>query len=223
MRRYVVWCLAGIATCASCAVPARAPRPRAETNAIFLGDTRFGLVAALKELVAALPSDSAPACLTIRGPAPAYFYSPDSLLLDELRTPSRRIVTQRACPPTYDLMSVLVDSSGRSITPARPPGYVDPHVVVVDGYDAVGSDSATFKAVAHQGTLNRHFACTAHREAQRVWNAHCVFLGTTMSAVPPEAGETLQLMRASIQAYDDPPPNASPSPWSISHSVSSQN
>jgi hypothetical protein len=148
----------------------------------------------LKELIAALPSDTAPACLTIRGPAPAYLYSPDARLLEELRTPRRRIVPPRACPQTYDLMYVLVDSTGRNITPERPPGYVDPHEVVVDTYDLFGADSTSMKVVAHQGTRNRHFACAAHRERQRTWRARCVYQGMSISAVPPN--ESLQLTSA---------------------------
>jgi hypothetical protein len=82
-------------------------------------------------------------------------------------------------------MYVLVDSSGRNISPVRPPGYIDPHDLVVYEYRLVGTDSATLRATASQGTTNRHFRCGARRGVDRMWRASCGPPGLSISALPP--------------------------------------
>jgi hypothetical protein len=158
-------------------------------------DARRALTAALRELIAALPNDSATVCLTLPGPAPAYWYSPDAGLLERLQTSTHRVVRPAQCPHTYDLMYVMRDSAGRNITPVRPPGYVDPYDVVVRAYRLHESDSASVTVTAHQGTRNHHYECAARREAPGTWRARCDYQGMSMSAVPPN--ESLQLTSAS--------------------------
>ena len=193
-REAKVWIALALWSCAS----ATAQPPRRSLPVITLaGETSEFFGAALAEAIRALPSDSAPVCVTLRGAPPAIFYRPPPLLLVSLQTDSHRVVASPDCPPTYDLMSVLRDSSGRDITPVRPPGYIDPHVLVVDQYELAGADSVSFRAVAHQGTLNRHFRCGARRGVNGVWQARCEFLGQTMSALPPN--ETLQLTSARVK------------------------
>ncbi len=48
-----------------------------------------------------------------------------------LHTPSlrRKVVSVKACPPTYTTMFVTVDSLGRPMDPPRPAGYVDPYIL----------------------------------------------------------------------------------------------
>ena len=116
-------------------------------------------------------------------------------LLDELRTPAHRVVGPPQCPQTYDVMYVIVDTSGGNITPARPPGYIDPHEVDVQTYQLVGSDSVSLVVVAHQGTWNRHFDCAARRDPHGAWRGRCDYRGMSMSAVPPN--EALQLTSVS--------------------------
>ena len=70
-------------------------------------------------------------------------------------------------------MFVLVDSSGRNISPKRPPDYIDPHDVVLDEYQLVGADSGALRATASQGTGNLHFACGGRRGTNGRWHASC--------------------------------------------------
>jgi hypothetical protein len=85
---------------------------------------------------------------------------------------------------------VTVDSIGRNVAPVRPPGYIDPHDVDVHTYQLLGADSVSLVAVAHQGTRNRHFECSARRDPGGAWRARCDYKGMSMSAVPPN--EALQ-------------------------------
>jgi hypothetical protein len=194
MRRCLAWVIAGVVGFAPCAAHAQAIGPGGRPVLTLPTHTRRALAAALHELIAALPSDTAPVCLTLPGPPPAYWYSPEPRLLEELRTPAHRVVGPLHCPQTYDLMYVMVDSNGRNLTPVRPPGYIDPHDVDVHTYQLLGSDSLSLVAVAHQGTRNRHFECTAHRNSREAWRAHCDYKGMSISAVPPN--EALQLTSA---------------------------
>lgn len=189
IRRQATYAVA-LALCSFAGVGAQ-PGPTKRSVITPSDDAQRFLSAALTATIRALPSDSAPVCLVLRGGPPAFAYSPPEVLLAALRTDSRRIVASPDCPPTYDLMSVLRDSSGRDVTPERPAGYIDPHLLVVDEYRLVGADSASMRAVAHQGTVNRHFRCTARRGVDRIWRTSCQFLGQTMSALPPN--ESLQL------------------------------
>jgi hypothetical protein len=179
------WYAVGLCLCSS-AVAAGQPLSRAARPVSSLPiETRRALAAELAEVIKALPSDSAPVCLTLPGGPPAFWYSPPSRLLASLRTGSRRVVGPIECPPTYELMFALVDSSGRSIDPVRPPGYTDPHDLVVYEYHLVGADSATLRATASQGTTNRHFRCSAHRGVDRMWRASCGPPELSISALPP--------------------------------------
>lgn len=191
MRRSQTWLMVGVIACVSCTTQTPAPAQRGRPVLALPTDTRRALTAALHDLIATLPGDSAAVCLTFSGPAPAYWYSPEPQLLEELRTPTRRVVGSPQCPQTYDLMYVMVDSNGRNITPIRPPGYIDPYNVVVHTYQLLGSDSASIKATAHQGTRNHHYACAARRAASGTWSARCDYQGMSMSAVP--RNESLQL------------------------------
>ena len=207
MRRNLAWLMAGMITCVSCTTHTPALGQRGRPVLALPAVTRRALTSALRELLAALPGDSAAVGLTFPGPAPAYWYSPEPRLLEELRTPAHRIVGPLQCPQTYDLMYVMVDSSGRNITPVRPPGYIDPYDVVVNTYQLVGGDSASISATAHQGTRNHHYACAARRDAAEMWSARCKYQGMSMSAVPPS--ETMQLTSArsseaiAVSAYRD--------------------
>jgi hypothetical protein len=137
-------------------------------------------------LIEALPPDTVAVCLTLPGPPPAFWYSPATPLLEELRTPMHAVVGPLQCPRTYDLMYVMVDSTGRNITPERPPGYIDPYDVVVDRYQLLGSDSASLVATAHQGTRNHHYTCNARRNLDHSWSGRCEYKGMSVSAVPPK-------------------------------------
>jgi hypothetical protein len=194
MRRRLVWFIATVGACLPCASHGQVIAPGGKPVLTLATDTRGALAAAVHELIAALPDDSATVCLTLPGPAPAYWYSPARRLLEELRTPEHRVVGPLQCPQAYDLMYGVADSTGQNITPVRPPGYIDPHDVGVYTYQQVGSDSVSLVAVAHQGTTNRHFACTARRDSGGTWRARCDYKGRSMSRVPPD--EALQVTPA---------------------------
>ena len=185
MHRCLTWLMAGVLTCVSCTAHRQAALQRSRPVLTLSDDIRGALTAALHELIEALPGDSAAVCLTLPGPAPDYWYSPEPRLLEALRTPAHRVVGPLQCPQTYDLMYVIVDTSGGNINPVRPPGYIDPHDVGVDTYQLLGSDSVSLVAVAHQGTWNRHFACSARRSPRRAWRARCEYKGMSISTVPP--------------------------------------
>ena len=175
MRVRLTWSLIVLFACAPCAA-----------FVLTLSDSRKALAAALHEVIEALPSDTAAVCLTLPRGILAFWYSPGPRLLEELRTPRHRIVGPRQCPQTYGVPYVLVDSTGRNITPVRPLGYIDPHDVVVDAYQLLRTDSVSIEAIASQGTLHRHFTCTARRGPSRVWRARCESQGMSLSAVPPK-------------------------------------
>jgi hypothetical protein len=197
MRRCLAWLIAGVVALLPCAAPAQAIGPGGRPVLTLPTDTRRALAVAMHELIGALPGDMAPVCLTLPGPAPAYWYSPEPRLLEELRTSAHRVVGPRQCPQTYDLMYVVtVDSIGRNVAPVRPPGYIDPHDVDVHTYQLLGADSVSLVAVAHQGTRNRHFECSARRDPGGAWRARCDYKGMSMSAVPPN--EALQLTSARL-------------------------
>jgi len=178
MHRRLVWSVATILVCVSCTPHAQAFGQQSRPVLTLPTDTRHALAAALHELVEALPKDTVPACLTLPGPAPAYWYSPEPQLLEELRTPAHRVVVPAQCPHTYDVMaSVYIDNHN----PVRPPGYIDPHNVDVDKYELVGADSVSVVVTAHQGTLKRHYSCSAHRDQHQAWRARCRYLGMSMA------------------------------------------
>lgn len=107
--------------------------------------------------------------------------------IQALQPAARRIVGPVNCPPTYEQMFVLVDSNGRNISPKRPPGYIDPHDVVLDEYQLVGADSGALRATASQGTSNLHFACGGHRGANGRWRASCARPLRSISALPSKS------------------------------------
>ena len=194
MQGYRTWLVAGALACVSCAAYTHTSEQPSRPVLTLPSDTRQALAASLHELIAALPRDTVAACITLPGPAPAYWYSPEPRLLEELRTSTHPVVGPLQCPQTYDLMYVMVDSAGRNITPQRPPGYIDPHDVVVYTYQLLGSDSASLVAAAHQGTRNYHYTCIARRDLDQSWRARCEYKGMSISAVPPNV--TLQLTAA---------------------------
>jgi hypothetical protein len=180
MYRWLASVMVGTLTCVSCAAHTHAVAERSRPVLALPTDTRAALAAALHELIAALPTDSVAVCLTLPGPPPTYWYAPEPRLLAGLQATTHRVVAPDNCPQTYDLMaSVMVDNS----MPARPPGYIDPYDTDVWRYQLFGSDSASVVAVAHQGTLNHHYVCSARRDAGRAWRGHCEYKGRTMSAV----------------------------------------
>src|SRR3954470_9010861 len=161
MHRWLASVMVGALICVSCAAHTHAHLKQSRPVLALPNDTRGALAAALHELIAALPKDSAAVCLTLPGPAPAFWYSPEPRLLEELQTTTHRVVAPLQCPQTYDLMySVMVDNSATT----RPPGYIDPYDIGVYTYQLLGSDSAAVVAVAHQGTRNHHYVCGARRD-----------------------------------------------------------
>lgn len=168
-------------------------RPRRPVLELRTAD-RDALTAELQELLGMLPGQTTTVCLVLRGGPPSYAYNPDDKLLGSLRVTSRPVAAWDDCPPTYDLMYVLVDSAGHPINRARPPGYTDPHAVDVVEYGFAGTDSAFMSVRASQGTLNRHYRCSARRTSQRKWRPNCFYTGTSVSRLPPN--ESLQLTSA---------------------------
>jgi hypothetical protein len=147
---------------------------------------RGAVGAALASIIEHLPPDSVAACVTLRGGPPAYWYSPDSLLLRALSNDARRVTNPAGCPPTYARMVSLVDSTGRSLSPARPMGYVDPYEIVVNGYRFTSGDDATVVVHLSQGTRNVVYQCVSRREQAGTWRAECRKTGESLSARPAE-------------------------------------
>ena len=146
---------------------------------------RGALLAALASIIEDLPPDSVVACVAVKGGPPAYWYSPDSLLLQALSNGARRVTNPAGCPPTYGRMVRLVDSTGRSLSPARPDGYVDPYEVVVNGYRFTSGDNATVAIHLSQGTRNVFYECVSRRDQADTWRAQCRKTGEGLSAFPP--------------------------------------
>ena len=145
-------------------------------------------------VIASLPSDTTPVCITLGGPPRAYWYSPNAALLRTIDREARRVVGPGDCPPTYESMVVLVDSVGRSLNPVRPSGYIDPYHLIVRHEVMVGADSTVAALDVHQGTSNTYYRCVAHRALGAKWVAECRKTGTSISALPPN--KSLQLTSA---------------------------
>lgn len=163
------------------------PQPASSRPPIALSSLERGAVgAALASIIEDLPPDSVAACVTIRGGPPAYWYSPDSLLLHALSNGARRVKNPAGCPPTYGQMVRLVDSTGRSLSPAPPKGYVDPYEIVVNEYRFTSGDNATVVVRLSQGTRNVFYECVSRRAQADTWRAECRKTGESLSALPPE-------------------------------------
>lgn len=170
-----------IAACASTGPGARSnPAP---SLSLRPEETR-ALAAALNEVISWLPSDTAAVCVTLAGAPPQYWYSPDKVLLANLRGSTRRVVGSHECPQTHDRMVFLVDSTGRALNTARPASYVDPHLITVREQRLVGIDSAMAVLDAHQGTRFRAYRCDSHREADGTWKSQCRKTAEGLSALP---------------------------------------
>jgi hypothetical protein len=177
-----------IAACVLATVGNAQARPRRPVLALRTVE-REALTAQLLKFLPMLPGETTSACLVVRGGPPGYAYNLDERLLSNLRVTSRPVLAWENCPPTFDEMYVLVDTAGRPINPARPPGYVDPHRVDVVEHGLVGTDSAYVSVRASQGTLNRYYQCSARRTNQRMWRASCVYSGMSVSRLPPNESQ----------------------------------
>ena len=69
----------------------------------------------------------APICVSLLG-GPEGQVVPSEGFLHTLSL-RRKVVSVKACPPTYTTMFVTVDSLGRPMDPPRPAGYVDPYIL----------------------------------------------------------------------------------------------
>ncbi len=172
-----------IAACASTGPGPRSNPAPGPSLSLRAEETR-ALAAALNEVISWLPSDTAAVCVTLAGGPPQYWYSPDTALLARLRGSARRVVGSHECPQTYDRMVFLVDSTGRALNPARPAGYVDPHLLTVREQRLVGVDSALAVLDAHQGTRFWSYRCHSHREADGNWRPQCRKTNEGLSALP---------------------------------------
>jgi hypothetical protein len=147
-------------------------------------EERRSVAAAIEEVIAALPPDTAVVCVTLVGGPPAYWYSPDAVLLARLGGGARRVVSPGDCPRAYESMVTIVDSTGRSLNPVRPLGYVDPHLVTLRAQRLVGADSAVANLDVYQGARIRRYRCHSHRESDGGWRAQCTKTGEAVSALP---------------------------------------
>lgn len=180
----------GLIACASSGSAKRNSVPARPVLAMD-ADRRALTGAVISAIIASFSTDTAAVCLTLSGPPPVYWYSPDASLLSAIRGGARRVVAPSDCPPTYDRMIVVVDSAGRVLDPVRPPSYIDPYDVVVREPVVVDADSAMVVTDVHQGAWNTHYKCTARRNPGGKWIAQCWRTGTSISALPPNV--SLQL------------------------------
>ena len=100
--------------------------------------------------------------------------TPPSTHAERLRQASsltRKVVDIKNCPPTYASPQMRVDSLGRRIDPT-PPGWVDPHQIIVRSVKPWSGDAVSVEADVRQGTGGRRYQCGAERVGD-VWQVTC--------------------------------------------------
>lgn len=71
------------------------------------------------------------------------------------------------CPTTYDRMFTVVESLGRPVGPARPPGHTDPFVLTLEPPVQTVRRAIIVRVEVHQGTRGTLYLCERNR-CQRV-------------------------------------------------------
>ena len=121
---------------------------------------RTALVRAADALIAALPADTAAACIAIVTTVRPARTPADPALLRALAPRARRVMPSDRCPPTYaSSMLTLVDSLGKPKPgPARPAGYVDPYMLELM-MPRRRADTLLVRARVWQGSGGRGYDC----------------------------------------------------------------
>ena len=147
------------------------------TTADFLTEIEERLVAAVVDSVASSSPTTGTTCLVVdnRDDAPT---APSPRLLATLE--SSDVVTDSACPETYQTMIQPLDSLGRPSERTPPPGHVDPVYIRVFRIQGAPPDTLSMTVNVSQGTRGRTHACTAFSGQGGVW-AICRLVGRWIS------------------------------------------
>jgi hypothetical protein len=154
--------LAGLLSMAACARPvttpatAAVPDPPADQSPEAALLTRVSLDTLLAQLP---PADTAPACIAHFRRSPNRRVPATPAWLATLRPRVRRVIPTSNCPRSYAPgMIQIVDSLGRPLLEARPPGYVDPYRFLVHPGQVVG-DTLEVRIDRWQGSIGTGFFC----------------------------------------------------------------
>lgn len=133
--------------------------------------------AVVDSTLASLP-DTAPTCVSFI--QMGTHYGAERSDLQQLAEPHRRYISRAQCPRTYSSMIVTVDSRGRPVDPPPPPGYVDPHYLVIALPGRWTNDRLDVDVSLIQGTRTDTYLCFTRLRLGKAVVA-CRYINTSMS------------------------------------------